>query len=362
MVLMYWWLLIPWALLFVVLFVLFRIGSVRRRPAKQQLVKVAHTQRITRLPEYLARNKAYRRWLWVVLIVGLLGVLSAVILSSRPARQNLVTPAQTNRDIVLCLDVSGSMTNVDIELVKTFEQLVNEFAGQRIGLDIFNFNNSQVVPVTDDYTLVKEQLAYAKKMLAIDPFSSDLDVTSERTIFLAGTQSFSITTSDGRSFFSPSSNVGVGLAGCAQHLGENLSGRSQSIVLATDNELGGIEENAMISTKQAMMLAKQKGIRVYALDPGVYDQEANKSSAGTADNYSGEHAVLKSYALTTGGAYYRLSSVDVVPDIITKVSEQEAKLFVGDAQYAATDTPLPGFIILFISVVSLSVITWRIQL
>lgn len=375
MVLIYWWIWLLWLGLIAVLFVLYRKGLLKKwlpRP-KSRAVKVAHSDRITALPEYKVRKKAYSRLLSVFLAISLIGLLSAMILSSRPAAQSLVTPAQTNRDILLCLDISGSMTSVDVELVETFQQLARDFKGQRIGLDMFNYNSSQVFPLTDDYDLINEQLAYANKMLPIgeklmgylDGINSGVsdDEETEYYNYTAGTSSTGLSSyNGGENGWAPSSNVGIGLAGCAQHLGENLSGRSQSIILASDNELGGTEESAIITTKQAMMLAKQKGIRVYAIDPGVYDSFSNASDADVADNYADEHAVLRTYALATGGGYYRLSSTDIVSDVISKISAQEAKLFTGDSQYAASDAPLPMFIALFVAVLGTALLSWRLKL
>lgn len=375
MVLIYWWIWLLWLGLAVALFTLHRKGLLKKWLPKSKLktVRVAHSERITSLPEYKTRKRAYSRLLRIFMTVSLIGLLSAMILSSRPATQSLVTPAQTNRDIMLCLDISGSMTNVDVELVGTFQRLVQDFKGQRIGLDMFNYNSSQVFPLTDDYDLINEQLAYAKKMLPIgekltgyfngaNSGVSD-DEQTEYYNYIAGASSTGLSSyNGGENGWAPSSNAGIGLAGCAQHLGENLSGRSQSVILATDNELGGVEESAVITTKQAMMLAKQKGIRVYAIDPGVYDSVSNASNADTADNYAGEHAILRTYALATGGGYYRLSSTDIVPDVISKISAQEAKLFTGDSQYAASDAPLPVFIVLFIAVLGTVMLGWRLKL
>lgn len=362
MVLIYWWMGLIWLALLAVLFVLYRKGILGRWQPKRSVVKVAHSERMTKLPVYVEQKKLYRQLLMTLLVVMGVGLASAVLLSSRPASQSIVTPAQINRDIILCLDVSGSMKNVDVKLIETFQQLVRDFKGQRIGLDMFNYNNSQVFPLTDDYDLVNEQLADVKRMLAIDPMNSSEDEATEYYNYMAGTSSTGLSEENGDGdHWAPSSNVGIGLAGCAQHLGENLTSRSQSVILASDNELGGVEEDAVITTKQAMMLAKKKGIRVYAVDPGVYDELADKSDAATADNYAGEHAVLRTYSLTTGGGYYRLSSTDIVPEVISKISAQEAKLFTGDSQYAAADVPLPAFIVLFLTVVGISVLSWRLK-
>jgi Ca-activated chloride channel family protein len=247
------------------------------------------------------------------------------------------------------------MKSVDTAIVDVYSRLVNNFDGQRIGLDAYNYNNSQVFPLTDDYTLVREQLASVKKSLNYDLYSSSTEGLDAATAFYAGTGYSSDATM--------SSNVGLGLTGCIQHLGENKSGRSQSIILATDNEIGGVLSSDDISTTQAMLLAKRQGIRVYSLDPGVSDGGLYSSPrADIADNSRGEHATLKTYSLMTGGGYYRLTSTDVTADIIAKISSQEAKLYTGSSQYATTDTPFVWFIVLCLGFIGLIAMSWRLKL
>lgn len=362
MVLIYWWVAVIGVAGILGTVILYRQKRLGRFTEQRQAIKVAHSSRITSLPEYQTVQKAYRRWLMGLTALFVIGIGAALLLASRPAAQSLVTPAEKNRDIMLCLDVSGSMSSIDAKLAETFQKLVKDFEGQRIGLDMFDANVSQVFPLNDDYALIGEQLALLKKYVTVNKDNaSDSEMTDYYNFFTgtrgSGMKAGGLTSSD-----FPSSNAGLGLAGCVRHLGDNQTNRSQSIIFATDNELYGDRTKAIISTTQAMMLAKQKGIRVYAIDPGVYNEASNQSDNTIADNYAGEHAVLKNYAIMTSGAYYRLSSVDIVPDIISQISKQEAKLFTGDSQYAASDAPLPGFILLLLTTAGLVFVVWRLKL
>lgn len=352
--LMYWWMVILWILLAVAVYWLYRK---KRIPAiAKKSVKVAHSARITGLPEYKKAQKVYRRYVMVLLILFCIALGSSMILSSRPVSQNLVSPAQRNRDIMLCLDVSGSMTEVDAKILDVYERLARDFKGQRIGLDIYNVNVFQVFPLTDDYDLVLEQLAHAKKVMSYDRDTANDTELGEYYDFLSGTGSGGMGTNSMSSSDFPSSNTGLGLAGCVQHLGENTLNRSQSVILATDNEISGDIEKSIITTPQAMNLAKKKGIRVYSIDPGMAE------GSYMTDTFRGEHAELKTYSLLTSGGYYKLSSGEIVPDVIQKISDQEAKLFVGDSQLASTDTPIWGFIVLATSVLGITAISWRLKL
>ena len=342
-----------WVLMLVVSGVVVRRLMRRARP-QTKAVRAAHLRRIETLPEYQKLTKQYQRWLWVLAICLALAMTAGAVLSARPASQTLVTPAEKNRDIMLCLDVSGSMREQDLRLIETFELLAKEFDGQRIGLDVFNGVGAQVFPVTDDYELVRDRLAFVKNTLL-----AQRDGTPEK----AGSESagllYSVLPGDDDA---PSSNVGLGLAGCIQHMGETEVQRSRSIILATDNELGGERESAVISTSQAMAMAASNEIRVYTIDPGVYDELRETHDPDSEDNYKGEHALLRASSVATGGSYYRADSLDVVPDIINRISAQEETLFTGDAQLALTDATQIGYIALVILVIGIQIVLWRLKL
>ena len=358
MVLRYWWLLLVWI-------PLISAGIVYlRRKQKSKLketmgVKAAHTGRIHQLPVYQTLAKRYNILVHVLVGILVVALVSSVTLTMRPSQQTLVKPAEKNRDIMLCLDVSSSMYLADVKLIEAFEELSRRFKGQRIGLDVFNQVGSQIFPVTDDYDLIREQLALVKKALLINEksSSSNYKLSSEDLDSLAILGGVYTKSSE-----HPSSNAGIGLAGCVQHLGDNPTGRSQSVIFATDNELSGNEKKVVISTTQAAVIAKKKGIRVYALDPGA-DQKGNSSlGANQGNDYTGEHAALKTAALSTGGSYYLLNSIDVVPDIVHKISAQEVKLFTGDSQYALADTPEVGYVFATILTTLAFFLSWRLKL
>ncbi|PID30299.1 hypothetical protein CSA80_02625 [Candidatus Saccharibacteria bacterium] len=350
MALIYWWV----ALLGLVALAIagrLRLKKLAQRsPSTDQTVRrVAHSQRLRNLPEYQALQQRYRRLL-LALFASMLGAIClALIMGSRPSTERLVTPEQTNRDIMLCLDVSGSMTAFDAKIIEQYELLARQFSGQRIGLDIFDAAGAQVFPLTNDYDLVLEELAKAKKALGDGSADSISDVPDSYFSFVAGTRP--------RSSSAPNSNVGVGLTGCIKHLGENPTKRSQSIILATDNRVFGSDEDRLITTIQAMAYAKKLSIRVYSLDPSRLQSNFNG-----AQSLSKESAELRTGSQVTGGAYYNLEQNNSIPDIIEKISAQEATLFVGDSQYSYSDAPRWWFVVLTGTIGAAAVLHWRLKL
>ena len=111
---------------------------------------------------------AWRRWRLLRRFASImlsLTLLSTLALAARPARVFNANEQASSRDIVLCLDVSGSTLPYDREVLRSYMNLVDHFQGERIGLSIFNSTSRTVFPLTDDYNLVKTQLKYASDLL-----------------------------------------------------------------------------------------------------------------------------------------------------------------------------------------------------
>src|SRR5699024_1451460 len=55
--------------------------------------------------------------------LGTVSIVAAGVVAARPVTEQVVQPDAHSRDIMLCLDVSGSMTDVDIEILDVFDEL-----------------------------------------------------------------------------------------------------------------------------------------------------------------------------------------------------------------------------------------------
>ncbi|QNE14878.1 VWA domain-containing protein [Pseudarthrobacter sp. NBSH8] len=336
MELMFWWL-IPAALVIAGL-----AGWRALRPDRQANARrrpVANADRLTALPEYQAALRRHRRWLGVATLAAITLVVSAVAAAARPVELTTIAPEQRNRDIMLCLDTSGSMSSADSAVVQMFAHLAKEFDGERIGLTVFDSSAVQVFPLTDDYAYVQEQLTLAKDAFEGNPGSAG---------FLDGTW-------NGRG----SSLIGDGLASCvngfpdthAAEAGEADAGRrrSRSIVLATDNYLSG---DPIFTLEQATALAKKRDVPVYALNPGDFDYGPGPGQPG---------ARLRAVAETSGGAYYRLDSQEAVADIVRSVQETEATAMKGAPQAVVSDRPELPLTLAVLSGLVLAGASWRLR-
>lgn len=333
MELMFWWMPLV-ALGIVGVGVWLYVGWRRRSRARLQRdgVPVAHSERLTELPEYRRILRRYRALLAALLVVVVVGSGAGVLLASRVASVEVVQPQSYKRDIMLCLDVSGSMTDVDAKIVDTFASLAQGLHGERIGLTVFDSSAVQVFPLTDDYDYVKQEL------------------TTYRDSFRSQGES-GIRYWTGTDLGEGASLIGDGLSSCVLGFdGDTSSKRPKSIVLATDNYVNG---SPIFTLKQAGALAQKRDVRVYGVDPVDY------SAGGTPDSVATE---LKDVVESTGGAFYGLSSTDTVPAIIDKIDEQEAGLFTGARRLVVSDHPGPLVVVGLLAVMAAFGLLWRVRL
>ena len=331
--LIFWWMLIFWFVAIVGYWV-GRYFWIKWKGVKEahQAVPIAHTERLTELPEYKDALKQYQLLLKIATGVMSLALVVSIIISARPASISLITPAQKGRDIMLCLDVSGSVLRADTRLVNRFTALVDGFSGQRFGLTVFNSSSIAILPLSDDYEFIREQLKGIGQALADQKGDAFTNLTSgSLAAFDKGT-----------------SLVSDGVTSCINNLGDNPQNRSQSIILATDNESNG---TPVITPEQALGLAQKKNIRIYAIDPGESDP-ARKP----------DHTKLQQLAEQTGGNYHVLSDADAVSEIIDSVSSQEARYAESTPVVAVADRPKVLAYIAFAAALGSLALAWRLRL
>lgn len=322
----------PWILPVALLVVAAAIGlgvllGRRSRGARAAAAPVSRAERLRELP---AVRRATRRR--AAALLGALALLAgaavvAGVVAARPMAAQTIRPVDTSRDIMLCLDVSGSMSEVDIEVLEVFEELLDGFEGERIGLTIFNSSPVQVFPLTDDYAFVREHLQQIRAA-----FDDDVSAVPEHWVgTLNGTGS---------------SLIGDGLAACALRFDHRDDERSRSIILATDNEAFGA---GIVSIEEAAAYARDAGVRVFALNP----------VEGKDDEVTAE---LTAAAETTGGQAYALRGDTTVGDIIREVQKQEATALQGEARVVWRDVPDVWIAVLLALVLAGVLLLWRVRL
>jgi hypothetical protein len=301
-------------------------GRVPREEDPEDPVFLSRSERVRSLPGFRQAVRRRRLLLGLLAGIGALALAMGGVVAARPMATTLVQPENANRDIMLCLDVSGSMTEVVTEVMEVFEELLPDLEGERIGLTIFNSSPVQVFPLTDDYTFIERELARMKQSFE---FVDDYPEHWAGTLTGAG-----------------ASLIGDGLTSCVMGFDHEGEERSRTVILATDNELQGAPT---VTLKQAAEYAKKQKVRVYAINPaeGISEKEAKE---------------LAEAAEVTGGRSYALRESTTVPDIIAKVQKQEATLLKGSQQLIETDAP--NLWIGMFAVLSFTwlLVAWRIRL
>lgn len=286
---------------------------------------VARAERLRELPA--VRRATRRRAVGLAAIAALAAAaaLTSSVVIARPMASQTIVPENTSRDIMLCLDVSGSMTEVDKEVLDVFLELVDGFEGERIGLTIFNASPVQVFPLTDDYAFVREHLRSMRESFEYG------DVTPEHW---QGTL-------DGPG----ASLIGDGLAACALRFDHADEERSRSIILATDNEVAGA---SVLTLEEAAAYSASVGVRVFALNPIQDDGAVAQELVAAAE--------------ATGGEAYGLRGTTTVADIVDRVEEQEATALRGEIEVVWTDEPTVWIVVVLMLSLLLVVIGWRVRL
>ena len=211
----------------------------------------------------LTRTRALKVLLWCALVLALSG----------PAR--LVATADTSasgRDILLSLDLSGSMAIEDFDLggqrisrLDAVKQVAQSFvtsrAGDRIGLVLFADRAYVAAPLTHDLAAVSRAIEEA-----------GIGITGRSTAIAEG----------------------LGLA-----LKRVVAGtaRGQVIVLLSD----GKETGARMDARQVAALAAERGVRVHTIALGPDDLETRPAARDAVDI-----ALLREIAAASGGTSYRV--------------------------------------------------------
>jgi Ca-activated chloride channel homolog len=252
----------------------------------------------------LARDVARRsrsrigQWLWVLPI---LAAALMIVGLARPQRQDSRVEVTANGiDIVLGLDVSGSMQALDfkvegrrvnrIAIVKAVvSKFIEERPNDRIGLVAFAGAPYLVSPLTLDHDWLLQNL--------------------ER-VDIGGVD-------DGTA-------IGSAIASAVNHLRETRA-KSKVVILLTD----GVNNTGKIAPIAAAEAAKALGVKVYTIGVGVRGEAPIpvKDEAGNSHiimaRVDVDEKTLQSVADLTGGRFYRATDTDSLRKIYDEINTYE---------------------------------------
>lgn len=294
----------------------YRSGSGRRA---HEVTWVANTSGLRELPAY-ARELARSRMGTGLMIAALTALcISLAILAASPVDRRVEHPKLSSRDIVLCLDASGSMLPYDGQILREFDRMVEKFEGERLSLQMWSAQTIVKFPLTDDYELIGEVLNEAARIIDNGYLGKDGDyvyVTPELSDYLQGVDS-----DDGSMM---SSLIGDGIASCVLGFDHRDNDRSRTILLATDNEVMGEQ---IYTLAQAVQFVTDQGIELIALFPG------------DGGPLTAEGEQMKSIIESAGGVFFNASDPSAITEIVRQIEQQQIVDLDGTAKVVETDRP-----------------------
>ena len=318
-------------------------GRRRGRPAP---VRLANSSSLLSSAPVRSRIRRRRLLLGAVALLSVGVLTGSALIAGRPVRVTERSNALANRDIILCLDVSTSMVTTDSQILDTFSELLNTFDGERVGLVVWNSTAQTMVPLTDDYELLRDQLKEIADVLDFTPVRGNPALNDYYETF-AGTFGD----------VQGSSLVGDGLASCTLAFDAQGQDRSRSIILATDNQVYDDYGEQIYSLQEAADLAQQEGIRLFSLygaDPRMLDPNTSKADMARARNE------LKQVTLDHGGLFYEVDDAEAASGIVTELEADQIKEIGGNTEVRVTDVPQVAAIGLLAAVlVLLGLTAWR---
>jgi Ca-activated chloride channel homolog len=252
------------------------------------------------LAREVARSSRSRAGSWVWLLAIVAGILMIAGLA-RPQRLHSRTEVTLNGiDIVLGLDISGSMQALDfaierqrinrIEVVKSVvSRFIEERPNDRIGLIAFAGVPFLISPLTLDHDWLQQNLGH-------------LSVAS---------------VDDGTA-------IGSAIAACVNRL-RMTPAKSKVVILLTD----GVNNTGKISPLAAAEAAKSMGVKIYTIGVGA----RGKAPIPVKDDAGRMHVVmadvdvdektLQAIADETGGKFYRATDTDSLRKIYEEINRFE---------------------------------------
>lgn len=197
-------------------------------------------------------------------------------------------------DIILCIDVSGSMTAQDFSpnrmeaAKKVAIEFVNHRPSDRIGVVIFAGESFTQCPLTTDASVVKSQIEQIRNGLLEDGTS-----------------------------------IGSGLATSVDRL-RNSQSKSKVIILLTD----GVNNGGLIDPSTAKEIAKAFNVKVYTVGVGTngYAPVPINTPLGVVmqnEKVNIDENLLNNIATETGGKYFRATDNESLEKIYSDINQME---------------------------------------
>ncbi|MGC4037355.1 MAG: VWA domain-containing protein [Chitinophagaceae bacterium] len=235
-------------------------------------------------------------------ILRIIALACIIVALARPQKRNDDQLTQGEGiDIVLTMDVSGSMGSRDIlpSRLEAAKEVAEEFVRNRpvdrIGLVIFSGESFTQCPITTDRNTLLQQI----------------NLLESRRFLIDGTV------------------IGEGLATAVDRLRDSKA-KSKVIILLTDGKEDP-PETRLIDPLTALDIAKSQNVKVYTIGMSALDTNNNAaivkenvqgSAARTNSNFLDEE-LLRKIATETGGQYFRAIDKESLNSVYKQIDTLE---------------------------------------
>lgn len=233
-------------------------------------------------------------------ILRVLALCALILALARPQKRNDQEQIKGEGiDIVLCMDVSGSMGSKDIlpsrmdAAKEVAEEFVRSRPVDRIGLVIFSGESFTQCPITND-----------------------------RNTLISQIQSL-----ESRKYLADGTVIGEGLATAVERLSQS-TGKSKVIILLTDGKEDP-PETRLIDPLTALEIAKAQNVRVYTIGVSAaastvveITKPTSRKKLNPAVGYLDED-LLRKIANETGGRYFRARDREGLKNIYGQIDKME---------------------------------------
>ena len=232
-------------------------------------------------------------------VFRLLALTALIFALARPQKRNDQQQTEGEGiDIVLCMDVSGSMGSRDIlpSRMEVAKQVAEEFVRSRpvdrIGLVIFSGESFTQCPVTTDRNTLITQIQHLES----------------------------------RRYLKDGTVIGEGLATAVDRLSDS-KGKSKVVILLTDGKEDP-PETRLIDPLTALEIAKSKGVKVYAIGMGAAPSSIVENTGNVSFKKNPlvdflDEDLLKKMADETGGQFFRAKDKEGLQDIYRQIDKLE---------------------------------------
>ena len=261
---------------------------------KQQ--KTTASLRMPGLQSFTGARITFRHYLRHILFASrIIALTLLIIVLARPqATDKFQNTSTEGIDIVLTLDISGSMLARDFrpDRLEASKNVATEFISgrpyDRIGLVVFSGESFTQCPLTTDHAVLVNLLREIQSGMIED-----------------GTA------------------IGMGLATAVNRI-KDSEAKSKVIILLTD----GVNNRGEIAPATAAGIAKTYGIRVYTIGVGTQGMAPYPVQTPFGIQYQNmpveiDEAILQEISQTTGGKYFRATDNDKLVQVYNEIDKLE---------------------------------------